>query len=132
MTSPRAEGDDEAGEASSGVAGAGPVTRIPLDEADAGHLRVTRGLQSARLTVRSDLGDLLHGRWRREPAITAEGGDVTLTFPRALRLRRGTDEIVLSSTVPWDISVQGGVDQVVPTSAGSSSGRSSSPAVGPG
>jgi hypothetical protein len=134
MTSPRAEGDDqgagagvtdEVGEAGdtdearatggsrgAGEAGTGPVTRVPLDKAGAGHLRVARGLSSARLTVRSDLGDLLHGRWRREPAITAEDGDVTLTFPRGRRLRRGTDEIVLSSSVPWDISVQGGVDQV--------------------
>jgi hypothetical protein len=65
------------------------------------------------VTVQRDLGDLLHGRWRRRPRVAAADGVVTLTYPRLWwSIRPGTDEIVLSSSAPWDISVHGGVRNV--------------------
>jgi hypothetical protein len=40
---------------------AAPRTRIPLDAASVGHLRIKRGLDGARITADPRLGDLLHG-----------------------------------------------------------------------
>lgn len=77
-----------------------------------GHLQIRRGLHRARITTDPKLGDLLHGSWRREPKVAAEDGVVTLTYPRFRAVRWGTDEIVLNATVPWDISIQGGVHRV--------------------
>jgi hypothetical protein len=77
-----------------------------------GHLRIKRGLHRARITTDPKLGDLLHGSWRRQPKVAAEDGTVTLTYPRFRAVRWGTDEIVLNATVPWDITIEGGVHHV--------------------
>jgi hypothetical protein len=44
--------------------------------------------------------------------VAADNGDVTLTYSRFRAARWGTDEITLNPTVPWDISVEGGVHRV--------------------
>jgi hypothetical protein len=90
----------------------GPRTKIPRADVSVGHLRIKRGLHRARITTDPKLGDLLHGSWRREPKVAAEDGVVTLTYPRFRAVRWGTDEIVLNATVPWDISIEGGVHRV--------------------
>jgi hypothetical protein len=90
----------------------GPRTKIPRADVSVGHLRIKRGLQRARITTDPKLGDLLHGSWRREPKVAAENGHVTLTYPRFRSVPWGTDEIILNATVPWDISIEGGVHRV--------------------
>lgn len=89
-----------------------PTTRIPLDGVTHGHLRIKPGVHGATLSARPKLGDLLHGRWRREPKVTAEDGTVTLAFPRLRRVRSGTDEITLNGSIPWDITIEGGAQRV--------------------
>jgi hypothetical protein len=89
-----------------------PRTKIPLADVSVGHLRIKRGLHRARITTDAKLGDLLHGSWRWKPKVVADSGVVTLTYPRFRAARWGTDEIVLNPTVPWDISIQGGVHRV--------------------
>lgn len=108
MTSTTPEGHDQR----VGAPDAVPRTRIPLDAASVGHLRIKRGLDGARLIADPRLGDLLHGSWRWAPKVAADGGVVTLTYPRFRMARWGTDEITLNGTVPWDISVEGGVRRV--------------------
>jgi hypothetical protein len=93
-----------------------PTTRIPRTTAEVAQLRVERGLVDAKITCQPGLGDLLHGQWRRAPAIAADDGAVTLTFPRRWftrwKLGRRSDQIALGASVPWDISIQGGVCRV--------------------
>jgi hypothetical protein len=90
----------------------GPRTKVPRADVSVAHLRIKRGLHRARITTDSKLGDLLHGSWKREPKVAVEGGVVTLTYPRFRSVRWGTDEITLNPTVPWDISIEGGVHRV--------------------
>lgn len=91
-----------------------PRTRVPRAEESVGHLRIKRGLDGARIMTDPGLGDLLHGSWRWEPKVEAEDGVVTLRYPRfRLAQRLGTDEITLNASLPWDISVEGGVHRVV-------------------
>lgn len=88
------------------------LTKVPRTDADAGKLRIERGLRGAKITTDPRLGDLLHGSWRWKPKVAAQGGAVTLTYPRFGLARLGTDEITLNASVPWDISIQGGVREV--------------------
>lgn len=89
-----------------------PTTKVPLAGESAGHLRIKRGLDHARITADPKLPDLLHGWWRRRPGVAADDGLVTLTYPRFRRARRGTNDITLNASVPWDITVDGGVCDV--------------------
>jgi hypothetical protein len=89
-----------------------PRTKIPRADVPVGHLRIKRGLDRTRITTDRLQGDLLHGWWKREPKVAAEGGVVTLTYPRFRPALWGTDEITLNVTVPWDISIHGGVQRV--------------------
>jgi hypothetical protein len=77
-----------------------------------GHLRIERGLDRTRITTDRLQGDLLHGWWKRGPKVAAESGVVTLTYPRFRPALWGTDEITLNVAVPWDISINGGVQRV--------------------
>lgn len=87
-----------------------PKTRVALDGATAGHLRIRRGLEAAKLTADPRLGDLLQGSWRWPPKVDVDGGDVTLTYPRFRLARRvGTDEIAINAAIPWDITVEGSI-----------------------
>jgi hypothetical protein len=94
-----------------------PETRVPRADATEGHLRIER-LDDANITTDPKLGDLLHGSWRAKPKVDAADGLVTLTYPRfrlartARRVRPGKDEITLNATVPWDISLLGGVNRL--------------------
>lgn len=85
-----------------------------MDSASVGRLQIRRGLDGTAITGDRKLDDLLHGWWRREPGVAAEGGVVTLTYPRRLRqlARWRTDEISLNASIPWDISIQGGAHRV--------------------
>jgi hypothetical protein len=87
-------------------------TRVPRGDVEAGHLRIERGLDGARIATDPRLGDLLHGAWKWAPKVGVEGGEVTLTYPRFRLARLGTDDITLNASVPWDISIQGGVRRV--------------------
>jgi hypothetical protein len=89
-----------------------PPKKIPLGDVSIGHLRIKGGMHRARITTDRIPGDLLHGSWKRKPKVAAEDGVVTLTYPRFRANRWGTDEITLNPTVPWDISIQGGVHRV--------------------
>ena len=89
-----------------------PRTKIPRADVSVGHLRIKRGLDRTRITTDRLQGDLLHGSWKREPKVAAENGVVTLTYPRFRPTLWGTDEITLNVTVPWDISIHGGVHRV--------------------
>jgi hypothetical protein len=109
MTSSTPEGNDRG----SGEGAHAPKTRIPLDGASVGHLRVRRGLDGTTITTDRRLDDLFHGWWTREPEIAAENGVITLTYPRFRRLARWrADEMRLNASVPWDISIEGGVHRV--------------------
>lgn len=90
----------------------GPQTRVPRADVSEGRLRIEGGLDRTTITTDPRLGDLLHGSWKRAPKVRAEGGAVTLTYPRFRMPRPGTDEITLNATVPWDISVHGSVHRV--------------------
>lgn len=91
---------------------AAPTTEVPLAGESAGHLRIKRGLDHARITTDPKLPDLLHGRWRSEPQVVADDGVVTLTYPRFRVARWGTNEIALNGSIPWDISIDGKVRDV--------------------
>jgi hypothetical protein len=109
MTSITPDGHDRG----DGEASPGPRTRIPLGTVSVGRLRIRRGLDGTTITADPKLEDLLHGWWRREPEVTAEDGVITLTYSRFRRLARWrTDDISLNASVPWDISIQGGVHRV--------------------
>lgn len=90
----------------------GARTKVPRTDVTVGHLRIKGGLERARITTDPRLGDLLHGSWKQEPKVVAEDGAVTLTYPRLRRVRRGTDEITLNASVPWEISIRGRVHRV--------------------
>lgn len=91
-----------------------PLTKIPRADVEVAQLRIEGGLHGASIKTEPGLGDLLHGSWKKGPKVAAEDGVVTLTYPRfRLDRRRRNDEITLDPTVPWDISMQGGVERVV-------------------
>ena len=93
-----------------------PDTKVALTTESVGRLRFRRGLDGVELTANPMLDDLLHGWWRREPDVTTDGGAVTVTYPRRWWPRwapqLGKDDIALNPSVPWEISVEGGVHRV--------------------
>jgi hypothetical protein len=94
-----------------------PDTKVALTTTESvGRLRIRRGLDGVELTADPTLDDLLHGWWRREPEVTTDGGDVTVSYPRRWWPRWapqiGNDDIALNTSVPWEISVEGGLHRV--------------------
>lgn len=109
MTSTNPTGDDQVvGEPTGRI-----HVRVPRGSASVGRLQITRGLDDVKIQADRRLDDLLDVRsmWRA-PRVTADGGDLTLAYSRFRRAMPGTDWITLNTSVPWDISVQGGVRHV--------------------
>lgn len=89
----------------------------PLEGAESG--RLVFSSWGARLVLRADPG--LDGLYRATfdgpvPDVKAEGGTVTVRYPRRLRLlirSQQEAELALSTVVPWRIEIRGGGSEVV-------------------
>ncbi len=101
--------------------GAGDLS-APLDGVESG--RLVFSSWASRLRLRADTGlDVLYRASFTGPVpdVRADGGTVTVRYPRRLRLfdrsQHGA-EVVLSTAVPWRIELQGGASEVVAELAG--------------
>lgn len=96
--------------------GAGGVFSAPLGDVGSGRLVVSSG--ATRLTVRADAG--LAELYRASfvgtvPEVKAEGGTVTIRYPRRLRIfnwQQQAAEVALSAAIPWQIVIRGGAAAV--------------------
>ena len=105
-----AAGTDDAGEATS--AGA-PEASAPLGDILAGRLEFTKG--AAKVNIRGDaaLGELYRARFDGPaPDVSVHGGTVVVQQRRRFRpfdWRTQTADVSLNASVPWDLSLKGGM-----------------------
>lgn len=104
------------------AAGAGGDFSAPLGNLGSGRLVVSSG--ASRLTLRADAGmaELYRASFEGTvPDVKAEGGTITIRYPRRLRLfkrHQQAAEVALSAAIPWQIVVRGGASEVVAELAG--------------
>jgi DNA-binding MarR family transcriptional regulator len=96
--------------------GEGGSYSAPLGALTSGQLVVSRAL---RLTLRAGEGmdELYQARFEGPlPEVKAKEGVVTISYPRRLLLlpasRQGAAEVTLSTAIPWQIIIQGGVLEI--------------------
>jgi DNA-binding MarR family transcriptional regulator len=88
----------------------------PLGDVVSGRLVFASG--ASRLTLRADAGMAALYQARFEgpvPEVKAEGGTVTIRYPRRLRLlewRHRAAEIALNAAIPWWIEIRGGAAEI--------------------
>jgi DNA-binding MarR family transcriptional regulator len=94
-------------------AGGSPEASAPLAGVTAGRLSFTKG--AARVDIRGDaaLADLYRAAFEGPPPdISVHGGDVTIAQRRRFRpfdWRRQSAEVALNTSIPWTISLKGGM-----------------------
>jgi DNA-binding MarR family transcriptional regulator len=97
--------------------GTGGAFSAPLGNLGSGRLVVASG--ATRLALRADAGmaELYRASFEgAAPDVKAEGGTVTIRYPRRLglfKLHQQAAEVALSTAVPWQIVVRGGASEVV-------------------
>ena len=112
-----AEAAPGAGEATAGDGDAEAQSHAPLAGVTAGRLELTKG--ASKVTLRGDvtLPELYRASFDGPaPEITVNGGLVTVQQRRRFRpfdWRNQSAEFVLAATVPWDISLRGGMWKLV-------------------
>ncbi len=88
----------------------------PLGDVGSGQLVFSSGASRLTLRADADMDALYRARFKGSaPEVKAEGGTVTVRYPRRLRLlawRDRTAEIALSATVPWGIEIRGGASEI--------------------
>lgn len=88
----------------------------PLGDVESGQLIFSAG--ASRLTLRADtsMAALYRARFKGSaPEVKTEGGTVTVSYPRRLRLldwRHRAAEIALNAAVPWRIEIRGGASEI--------------------
>ncbi len=110
-----AESAPGAGEATSG--GGDVQSHAPLKGVTAGRLEFTKGAARVNLRGDSSLTELYRATFEGPaPEITVSGGIVTVQQRRRFRpfdWRAQSADFALTTTVPWDISLRGGMWQLV-------------------
>jgi hypothetical protein len=93
---------------------------VPLGSSRSGNLRFTGGAH--RLLVRADsrVRSLFRARFGdRKPRVGVHGGIVTIRYPRSSNgdwtncRSELTAEIVLNTSIPWDVEVRGGASRLL-------------------
>ena len=104
---------EDADSAADAENGAGPEASAPLAGVLAGELSFTKG--AARVDLRGDRGlaDLYRARFEGPPPdVSVHGGTVTIAQRRRFRpfdWRRQSAEVALNTTIPWKVSLKGGM-----------------------
>lgn len=94
----------------------------PLGSLESGRLVFASG--AFRVTVRSDpeMEDLYQAHFKGpQPDIRVKGRTVTIRYPRRFRHSKGRKhaaEVVLNSSIPWEIEVRGGASNLTADLAG--------------
>jgi hypothetical protein len=90
---------------------------VHLAAAQAGRLHLESGVARLMLRAERRLGYMMQARFEGPPPnVRREGETLTIRYPRALhpfewRRRRG--DVSLNASIPWDVSMKGGMSQVV-------------------
>ncbi|MDQ6601807.1 MAG: MarR family transcriptional regulator [Chloroflexota bacterium] len=97
--------------------GGGGEFSAPREGVASGRLVFASGASRLTLRADADMAVLYRARFQGAvPKVQAEGGTVTIRYPRRLRLldrREQTAEIALTTAVPWEIEIRGGASEVV-------------------
>lgn len=87
-----------------------------LGSITSGRLEFVRGATNVTIDTDCATANLYDARFEGpEPRVQAEGGVVTITYPRTFHFsawRKRTAEITLNGSVPWEIRVRGGVSRL--------------------
>lgn len=88
----------------------------PLEGVESGRLIFASGASRLTLRADADLATLYRARFEGPvPEVRAEGGTVTVRYPRRPRLldwRHRAAEIALSTAIPWRIEIRGGASEI--------------------
>jgi hypothetical protein len=93
----------------------------PIGGATAGHLEFRRGISQLRLRTSETIGELFQARFRGpSPSIETEDGHVQIRYrhfsffdwARAAFIDDPSGSIVLNGTIPWRISIRGGLSEL--------------------
>ncbi len=116
LTAESAPGAAPAGSAEAGGPDEGQ-SRAPLEGVAAGRLRFTKGAAKVQLSGDPALTDLYRASFEGPaPEIKVSGGTVTVQQRRRFRpfdWRAQSADFALSTAVPWDISLRGGMWKLV-------------------
>ena len=94
----------------------------PLGSLESGRLVFASG--ASRVTVRSDpeMEDLYRARFKGpQPDIRVKDGTVTIRYPRRFRpfeWRKYAADVILNSSIPWEVEVRGGASNFTADLAG--------------
>ena len=94
----------------------------PLAGVSSGRLEFERGVANVRISSEADMPDLIRARFDGViPRIVAEGGEISIRYPHysffdwlryAMVWEQQNARLLLNSTVPWDIAVNGGLSRL--------------------
>ena len=111
----RPENNDPVGGGNT-VQGADDHFAAPLGSITGGHLEFVRGASNVTIHTDYATANLYHARCKGpEPRVRAEGGVVTIEYPRTFHpfdWRKRTVEVALNSSIPWEIRVRGGASRL--------------------
>ena len=95
--------------------GDGPLA-APLGSITGGRLEFVRGASNVTIHTDHATADLYHARSEGpEPTVRAEGGVVTITYPRTFHpfdWRKRTMEVTLNGSILWEIRIRGGASRL--------------------
>lgn len=92
------------------------VFSVPLGDLESARLVISSGI--SQLTLRTDEGmdELYQARFEGAvPDVKVKEGEVTIRYPRRLWVMgggQGAAEVRLSTAIPWQITIQGGLSEV--------------------
>ncbi|MBO0778812.1 MAG: MarR family transcriptional regulator [Ktedonobacteraceae bacterium] len=95
----------------------GEIFSAPLLDLKSGRLIVSPGISLLTLRTTEGMAELYQARFKGlVPDVKARDGVVTIRYPRRLLGLGGeqrTAQVTLSTTIPWQIVIQGGASQVI-------------------